>query len=99
MVTVSYHIDPASREAFLTALGALARERKRDGAYASGVFQDIADDGRLLESFFLDSWLEHLRQHKRVTNADRALDDHVRSFLKAKAIVTHFVAATGSPAL
>jgi MFS family permease len=99
MVTVEHHIDPASREAFLTALEALARERKRDGAYAWGVFQDIADDGRLLESFFLDSWLEHLRQHNRVTNADRVLENNVRSFLKAKPIVTHFVAATGSPLL
>ena len=34
MVTVECHIDPASREEFLTALEALARERKRDGAYA-----------------------------------------------------------------
>jgi len=97
MVTVECHIDPASREAFLTALE--ARERKRDGAYAWGVFQDIADDVRLLESFFLDSWLQHLRQHKRVTNADRVLENNVRSFLKAKPIVTHFVAATGSPPL
>lgn len=94
MVTVSYHIDPASREAFLTHSKALARERKRDGAYASGRFpRHRRRDERLLESFFLDSWLDHLRQHKRVINADRALEDHVRSFLKAKPIVTHFVAA------
>ena len=82
----------------------LSRERKRDGAYAWGVFQDAADEGRFLETFLLDSWLEHLRQHKRVTNADRVLEDHVRRFLKAEPIVTHLIAAesardVGSPPL
>ena len=37
--------------------------------------------------------LEHLRQHKRVTNADRVLEVDVRRFLKVKTIVTHFIAA------
>ena len=104
MVTVEYRIDPNSREAFLAALDELARERKRGGAYAWGVFQDTADEGRFLETFLLDSWLEHLRQHKRVTNADRVLEDHVRHFLQAKPIVTHLIAAEsardiGSPPL
>ncbi len=104
MVTVEYRIDPNSREAFLAALDELARERKRDGAYAWGVFQNTADEGRFLETFLLDSWLEHLRQHKRVTNADRVLEDHVRRFLEAKPIVTHLIAAesaraVGSPPL
>ena len=93
MVTVEYRIDPASRDAFLIALEALSRERKRDGAYAWGVFQDTADEGRFLETFLLDLWLEHLRQHKRVTRADRVLQAHVRSYLKAETIVTHLIAA------
>lgn len=82
-------LSPASA----SALEALSRERKRDGAYAWGVFQDTADEERFLETFLLDSWLEHLRQHKRVTNADRVLQDHVRRFLKAKPAVTHLIAA------
>jgi hypothetical protein len=93
MVTVEYRIDLADREAFLIALEALSHERKRDGAYAWGIFQDTADEGRYLETFLLDSWLEHLRQHKRVTNADRVLQVHVQRFLKAKMIVTHLIAA------
>jgi quinol monooxygenase YgiN len=96
MVTVEYRIDPNSREAFLAALDELARERKRDGAYAWGVFQDTADEARFLETFLLDSWLEHLRQHKRVTNADRVLEDHVRRFLEAKPIVTHLIENEGA---
>jgi Transmembrane secretion effector len=40
------------------------------------------------------SWLEHLRQHQRVTNTDRAIQDAIREFgAAAKPRVTHFIAA------
>jgi MFS family permease len=93
MVTVEYRVDPGSRGAFLAALEALSRERKRDGAYAWGVFQDAADQERFVETFMLDSWLEHLRQHKRVTKADRTLEEEVGRFLRAKPTVSHLIAA------
>ena len=70
LVTVEYRVAPQDRNAFLNVLSKLARERKRDGAYAWGIFEDIADSGRFVETFHLPSWLEHLRQHERVTNAD-----------------------------
>lgn len=80
LVTVEYHIDPKSREPFLHALAASARERRRDGAYDWGIFEDPAQDGRFIETFLTDSWLEHLRQHERVTKADRLLEQVVRRF-------------------
>jgi hypothetical protein len=79
-VTIEYHIDPKNREAFLRALGRGARERRRDGAYDWGVFEDPAKDGRFIETFLTDSWLEHLRLHERVTKADRLLEQVVRRF-------------------
>jgi hypothetical protein len=40
------------------------------------------------------SWLEHLRQHERVTNADRVIQDTIREFGAAtEPKVTHFIAA------
>jgi hypothetical protein len=33
LVTIEYRIEPATRDAFLTALEGLAPERRRDGAY------------------------------------------------------------------
>jgi len=80
LVTIEYHIDPKNREPFLSALGGYARERLRDGAYDWGVFEDPAKDGRFIETFLADSWLEHLRQHQRVTKADSALEQAVRRF-------------------
>ena len=94
LVTVEYRIDPRHRDAFLTALERLAQERRRDGAYAWGVFEDAAEEGRFLETFLVDSWLEHLRQHERVTHADRVLEEAVDRFhLDGEPKVTHLIAA------
>jgi MFS family permease/quinol monooxygenase YgiN len=93
LVTVEYRIDPKSRDPFLDALDDLAEQRKRDGAYRWGVFEDIAEQGRFLETFLVDSWLEHLRQHERTTNADRVAEDCVNRFhAEGTPKVTHFVA-------
>jgi MFS family permease len=94
LVTVEYRIDPREREPFLAALERLSYQRRRDGAYEWGIFEDAAEPGRMMETFLVDSWLEHLRQHERVTNADRALQDIVRRFQTTGAPkVTHLIAA------
>ncbi len=99
LVTVEYQIDPSDREAFLTALDKLSRERRRDGAYAWGVFEDVAEAGRFVETFLVDSWVEHLRQHARVTNADRVLQDVVFRFHCAGSPkVSHLIAAEADAA-
>lgn len=93
LVTVDYKIDPAQREPFLDALYRLAAQRRRDGAYRWGVFEDVGVPGRFLEAFLVDSWLEHLRQHERVTNADRVVQECVEKFhAEGEPKVTHFVA-------
>jgi MFS family permease len=94
MVTVEYLIRPQDRPEFLAALAAVEHERRRDGAYRWGVFEDAAQEGRIVETFLVESWLEHLRQHERVTNADRLVQDAMQRFLLAgQPKVTHFIAA------
>jgi len=94
MVTVEYRISPSDRDAFLEALAKLEHQRRRDGAYAWGVFEDAAVEGRIIETFLVESWMEHLRQHERVTQADRVLQDSVHRFHLAGAPkVTHLIAA------
>ena len=98
LVTTEYEIDPAQREAFLKAIAELAWERRRDGAYDWGVFEDPVNDGRFVETFLVDSWLEHLRQHERVTKADSALQIAVDRFQRKGAPkVTHLIAADLAP--
>jgi MFS family permease len=94
MVMIEYRIDPKTRDRFLAALEKLAQERRRDGAYAWGVFEDAAKEGRMVETFLVESWLEHLRQHERVTNADRLIQDAVHRFhIEGEPKVTHLIAA------
>lgn len=99
LVTVEYQIDSRNREEFLAAMERFAHERRRDGAYAWGLFEDAAEEGRFLETFLVESWLEHLRQHERVTHADRLLQDVVHGFhLEGIPKVTHFIAVALSKA-
>ncbi len=93
LVTIDYRIaDEKNRESFLAAIERLRHERLRDGAYRWGIFEDTDEPGRFLETFLVDSWLDHLRQHERVTNADYVLQQSVYALLKEAPKVTHFIA-------
>jgi MFS family permease len=95
MVTIEYRIDPAQRTAFAEVLERVGRVRRRDGALLWEHFADTANPARHIEVFIAESWLEHLRQHERVTVADRALEDELRRFhVGDKApVVTHLISA------
>jgi MFS family permease len=95
LVTVEYLIRPEDRAPFLEALTNLGGERRRDGAFDWWVFEDVAKPGRYIETFMLDSWIEHMRQHERVSNTDRILQGRVHDFqIDGSPKVTHLVAAT-----
>jgi MFS family permease len=93
MITVEYKIDPSRAEEFRSVMHKLRSSRLRDGAMQWNLFQDSTVPGRYLECFLVDSWLEHLRQHERVTATDRALQDQVRNFHRGASdpVVSHFV--------
>ena len=93
MVSVEYRISVTARRTFLDTLWRVSRARRRYGAYAWGVFEDVAAPGRFIEVFMVESWVQHLRQHERVTNADRVLEEQLHSLLTVEPIVTHLVAA------
>lgn len=94
MVTVEYRIDPARAGEFSRILQRVRRIRRRDGAFMWELFSDVAEPGRMVECFMVESWLEHLRQHERVTVSDRALLEQARAFHLGDAPprVTHLVA-------
>lgn len=73
IVQLEYRVAPADRPAFLQALDELAIVRRRDGALAWGVAEDLEQPELLVEWFVVESWAEHLRQHRRGTTADAEL--------------------------
>ncbi len=80
LITVEYEIDPADTERFVAAMQELARVRRRDGAYRWGLYADLERPGTHLETFLVDSWSEHLRQHGRLTVADLEVTRLTSSF-------------------
>jgi MFS family permease len=94
LVTVKYNLAPAQdRNAFLALLQRLGHQRGRSGAYAWGIFEDAAEPGTFLETFLTESWLEHLRQHQRVTKADRSLQAQIEPLLVRPPEVRHLLTA------
>lgn len=54
----------------VVALHGFRSSRQRDGAIRWDVREDVAEPGRIVESFVVESWVERQRQHARVTHAD-----------------------------
>jgi MFS family permease len=93
LITVEYEIETAAAERFVPAMEELGRIRRRDGAYRWGLYADLERPGVYLETFVVDSWSEHLRQHERLTVADLELTRLTRSFHRGETppVVRHML--------
>jgi hypothetical protein len=91
---VEYRIDPATWSDFARAMHRVRRIRRRDGAVRWELMRDVSDPARYTESFVVESWIEHMRQHERVTVTDRAVLDKAKSFHVGASppVVTHYIA-------
>lgn len=94
LVTVDYQVEPQHAGEFVSAMREIKRIVRRDGAIRWGLFTDPARPGHYVETFLVESWAEHMRQHARHTNEDRAAQDLVRSLHSGDSspIVTHLIA-------
>jgi hypothetical protein len=94
LVTVDYQIAPERAAEFVAAMQEWKIILRRDGAVRWGLFADPARPGHYVETFLVESWAEHMRQHARVTNEDRAVQERIRSFHlgETEPVVTHLVA-------
>jgi MFS family permease len=81
LAVVEYRVEATNRAEFLRAVDELGHARRRDGAFAWGLYEDVADVGRFIETFTFDSWLELMHVRERVTNADEMVEDRIRHLL------------------
>jgi hypothetical protein len=95
LVTVEYFIDPTRGAEFTSTMQGMRRIRRRDGAIRWSLYEDASTPGRYLETFVVESWAEHLRQHSRATVADREVETQAFTFHLAEGVpkVTHWIAA------
>jgi MFS family permease len=99
LVTVEYQIDPEAADEFAAAMREVRTFRMRDGAIRWDLLADASRPGRYVESFLVDSWTEHLRQHERLTEDDRATEAQARRFHigSQPPVISHFVARDVPP--
>lgn len=93
LVKIEYRIDPKDRDPFLRAIDELGEQRRRDGAFAWGVFEDMAEFGRFEEAYLIELWLELMHFRERVTIEDRQIEDEIRDMLTGPPHIEFLVAA------
>ena len=80
LVEVEYIIDEASSHGFESVMHELRSLRLRDGAVNWGLYHDVENPSRYIESWISESWVEHMRQHERTTKEYLVLEEQARSF-------------------
>src|SRR5258708_4854974 len=91
LVTVEYRVDRQHATPFLRAMHKYGRVRRRDGASRWGIFRDLQHPDLYVETFLVSSWAEHLRQHERLTRADRELEERLHSYARGAPAVRHLI--------
>ena len=95
LITVEYLIAAERARKFAQVMRGVRRQRLRDGALRWGLFHDPMTPGKYVETFVVESWAEHMRQHERVTVADQAVEDQARAFHigEKPPVVSHLLSA------
>ena len=95
LITIRYRVDPSHTREFLAAMRELGRLRRRDGAIDWELYRDLADPDSFLEVFIAESWVDHLRQHTRITFADMEIQKKTRIYHTGEESpeVRHYISA------
>jgi len=79
LIQVEYRIDRDQQEEFQRVIRAIEPTRRRNGAVDWRVFRDLAEEGRFVERFVIQSWAEYVRLRTRATIADRNAQTRIES--------------------
>jgi hypothetical protein len=92
-ITVEYFIEPATAKEFKKIMHYLRLRRLKDGTLQWQLLHDVANPGRYLECFQASSWIQHLRHHERVAEADKELQAQALTFHinETPPVVTHLL--------
>lgn len=79
VMSIEYIIPREHADEFVALASALRHLRLRNGGRYWGMFRDIHNEEIWREVLLIESWLQHLRMLDRMTLADKALIDQVRT--------------------
>ncbi|MGC8628330.1 MAG: MFS transporter [Acidimicrobiales bacterium] len=80
LVLVEYNLSVDDIDDFLSAMADLRIVRRRLGATRWGVFQDVAEPAKFVETFLVPSWQGYLLQRAHYTKADREVEARAFAF-------------------
>ncbi|MCA1844730.1 MAG: MFS transporter [Actinobacteria bacterium] len=91
LVTLEYRVPSEKAEAFFEGMRRMEHLRRRTGARRWNLYRDTAVADRYVETFMVDSWEEHLRQHQRYTATDQMISDQLRSLASEPLRIEHLL--------
>lgn len=91
-INIIYKVKDKYIEEYLLLIKELSKFRKKSGCYGWGIYQDTNDPNVYSENFYIESWLEHLRQHERVTEAERDVQEKIDGLLISEKKISHYIA-------
>ena len=80
IVLNTWNVEEEDLAQFTSVMNEIRLVRLTTGAYRWRLFRDIAEPTRLTELFAVDSWEQHLAQHRRIDDASAELLARARSF-------------------
>lgn len=83
IVLNTWQVDEDDLAEFATVMNEIRLVRLTTGAYRWRLFRDVAEPTRLTELFAVESWEEHLAQHRRIDDASAELISRARRFDRA----------------
>ena len=96
LITLTFTVPPENVAPFLEAMQRVRSSRRRTGATRWSLYRDAADPSRFIETFFVPSWEEHLRQHReRLTGADQDIEQDALALAAGAPQVAHLFRASG----
>ncbi len=93
MVQVRYVVPTERAEEFARHMRELRASRRRGRGYSWTLMRDVAEPDTFVETWFEQSWAQHLRHHERVSGEDRAMQERIAA-LHARDVppqVRHFL--------
>lgn len=80
LVLIEYRLAEEDVEDFLAAMAELRLVRRRLGATRWGIYEDVVEHGRFVETFLVPSFERYLRQREHYTAADAAVEQRARAY-------------------
>jgi MFS family permease len=94
LITIEYRFDPKLCNEFEHNMRELGRALKSEGMAYWGLFQDPTNIGHYIEIRIADTWIDHMRQHERVTKNVEFMENGIRTLLKDsfQPVISHYIA-------